>query len=312
MNLSVCGIDCNICKFKVDGKCKGCHIAASEGKCVWNGRCELYDCATGKSLPHCGLCPGFLCAKLKEWASSENPERIDNLKNLVLKEKRMKQDNFLKDSKKLNYTAEVDGSKMDTPYRLYLPDGYENMGQLPIILFLHENGETWTDETSDTAILQKLIDDGRFPCIILAPVTDRSWCDWQPATVALKLTKEIINTYNCNPDKFYVVGFGMGAFAVYDFIGHKADNNGIAAAVSVGGAYMFELIKNIKNVPLWIFYSDNDFEVENYSKKMVVELDKAGGKNHKSTEYTNAANKIDFICGETNLFVWLFEQHRLK
>ena len=102
----------------------------------------------------------------------------------------------------------------------------------------------------------------------------------------------------------------MGAFAVYDFIGHEADNNGIAGAVTIGGAYMFELIENIKNIPLWIFYGDSDYKAEQYSKKMVAELEKAGGKLYKSTDYTNAANKIDFICGETDLFDWLFAQKK--
>ena len=216
---------------------------------------------------------------------------------------------FLHDSKKLTYTAEVDGGMMEMPYLLYVPDGYENMGPLPIVLFLHGDNETWADETSDTEILRKIINDGNFPCIILAPKSSRNWCDWQPATVAGKLTKEIMNTYNCDPDRYYIMGFGMGAFAIYDFIGHEADS-GIAGAVTIGGAYMFELVANIKNVPLWIFYGDNDYEVENYSKKMVAELEKAGGCKHKSTDYTSAENKINFICGETDLLHWLFMQKR--
>jgi len=82
MNLSICGIDCDVCKFKQEGKCEGCRISASIGKCVWGGRCELHDCATEKSLSHCGKCKEFPCATLQEWASSENTERIDNLKAL--------------------------------------------------------------------------------------------------------------------------------------------------------------------------------------------------------------------------------------
>ncbi len=78
-NYSICGIDCDACKFKRDGACKGCR--AIEGKVFW-GECDLYTCASGKNLLHCGKCKDFPCAMLKEWASSENPERIDNLKRL--------------------------------------------------------------------------------------------------------------------------------------------------------------------------------------------------------------------------------------
>lgn len=85
MNISMCGIDCDSCKFYKENRCEGCRISAPKGECVWGGRCELYDCAEGKNLPHCGKCESFPCAKLEEWAKEENPERIDNLKKLVSK-----------------------------------------------------------------------------------------------------------------------------------------------------------------------------------------------------------------------------------
>lgn len=43
---------------------------------------NLYKCNEEKNHEHCGKCPEFPCDKLKEWASSENPERIDNLKRI--------------------------------------------------------------------------------------------------------------------------------------------------------------------------------------------------------------------------------------
>jgi len=44
---------------------------------------------------------------------------------------------FLRDSKELIYTAEVDGSLMDMSYLLFAPEGYVKMDSLPIMLFLH-------------------------------------------------------------------------------------------------------------------------------------------------------------------------------
>ena len=216
---------------------------------------------------------------------------------------------FLNDSIKQTFSTDVDGNVMDMPYLLFVPNGYGSMGALPIILYLHENNETWSDESSDIKLLQKILDD-KYPCIVLAPVTKQNWCDWQPATLAINLTREVMNTYKCDVDRLYLIGVGMGAFAIYDFIGHESDNNGIAAAVTIGGAYMFELVENIKNVPLWIFYGASDYEPENYSLKMIAELSKAGGENHKSTDYSNIANKINFICNETDMVSWLFAQKR--
>lgn len=50
-------------------------------KFFW-GNCELYRCNAEKSQNNCGECKQFPCDKLKEWASTENPERIDNLRKL--------------------------------------------------------------------------------------------------------------------------------------------------------------------------------------------------------------------------------------
>ena len=86
MNLSVCGIDCDACEYKFENKCEGCHIAAPKGECVWGGRCELYDCAADKKLPHCGKCESFPCEKLIVAHKNENPDgngiEIENLKKL--------------------------------------------------------------------------------------------------------------------------------------------------------------------------------------------------------------------------------------
>lgn len=77
---SVCGIDCDSCKYRTEQNCGGCTY--SECKVFW-GECEIYKCNTAKNQAHCGKCSDFPCAKLQEWASKENPERIDNLKNLI-------------------------------------------------------------------------------------------------------------------------------------------------------------------------------------------------------------------------------------
>lgn len=78
-NYSACGIDCDVCKFQAEQGCRGCKNM--QGKVFW-GECELYRCNQNKKQPHCGQCADFPCEKLKEWASSENPERIDNLRKL--------------------------------------------------------------------------------------------------------------------------------------------------------------------------------------------------------------------------------------
>ena len=81
-NLSTCGLDCTACNFYLENTCSGCRTVAPEGKCVWGGRCDLYDCVAGKNLTHCGQCEKFPCETLKEGAAGEGSERIQNLMDL--------------------------------------------------------------------------------------------------------------------------------------------------------------------------------------------------------------------------------------
>ena len=93
MRLSSCGIDCDICKFRLkeNGACFGCHEI--KGKTFWAGdtACELYICSSDKGLQNCGECSDLPCATLEEWASGtddttglpENKQRIKNLQNQI-------------------------------------------------------------------------------------------------------------------------------------------------------------------------------------------------------------------------------------
>ena len=78
-NYSVCGIDCEKCEVGHSNQCPGCK--EMKGKVFW-GECDLYKCNSQKNQEHCGKCAQFPCDTLKEWAASENTERIENLRNL--------------------------------------------------------------------------------------------------------------------------------------------------------------------------------------------------------------------------------------
>jgi len=84
MNLSSCGIDCDACAYKTSHSCPGCN--AHRGTPFW-GSCDLFACADGKALPHCGKCGEFPCKKLIDAHKSENPNgngiEIENLRALT-------------------------------------------------------------------------------------------------------------------------------------------------------------------------------------------------------------------------------------
>jgi len=223
--------------------------------------------------------------------------------------------NFLNNAERLTYK----GGKGEVPYLLHLPEGHEEMGALPVIMLLScgnsdntcgsaNNGcgnkeNAWQAWPADTVIFNKLIDD-KFPCIIVAPKCN-NWCEPEAADSAWYIIDGIKKTYNCDPNRVYIIGTRCGAFGLYDYIGIESDNYGIAAAVSIDGAYMFDLINNIKKVPLWVCHRVED---EN-SKKMIEAVQKVGGK-VQSTVFTSANDFINVGCTETELFTWLFAQRK--
>jgi hypothetical protein len=88
-DIAICGIYCNECKHKRENQCNGCIV--NKGKIFW-GECDLYKCCMDKKLSNCSECNVFPCEKLKEWASTENSERIQNLIEL----KNKKTENYSK------------------------------------------------------------------------------------------------------------------------------------------------------------------------------------------------------------------------
>jgi hypothetical protein len=54
-----CGLSCNACRMKLNGKCKGCGIAMK-------AKCPILTCAQDKNLEFCGQCKGYPCDKIKK------------------------------------------------------------------------------------------------------------------------------------------------------------------------------------------------------------------------------------------------------
>ena len=72
-NLGTCGINCDKCKFKLDGSCGGCFVI--KGKPFW-GVCEWYACAHSKGFDYCCCCEIFPCDRMKEALIGEGGEKV--------------------------------------------------------------------------------------------------------------------------------------------------------------------------------------------------------------------------------------------
>ena len=53
-----CGLSCNTCRMKLNGKCPGCGVGAK-------AKCPILKCVQMKKLTCCAQCKGYPCAKIK-------------------------------------------------------------------------------------------------------------------------------------------------------------------------------------------------------------------------------------------------------
>ena len=91
--LSMCGINCE--KECSTGKalgCRGCH--EQKGEIFW-GTCPVASCCISKNHENCSNCNSFVCDKLHSFAfdkdHGDNGKRIENLKNALLDQQKLKE-----------------------------------------------------------------------------------------------------------------------------------------------------------------------------------------------------------------------------
>ncbi len=106
--IAYCGLDCSVCKvFKAsqtndlewkkqiakhwsdqgeikfkpeDATCNGCKSNVISGFC--RKICKIKPCAEEKKVETCAHCKDYLCAKLKEFLSDEDPAAAKNLEQI--------------------------------------------------------------------------------------------------------------------------------------------------------------------------------------------------------------------------------------
>ncbi len=78
--IGTCGTECAKCEHMLNEKCGGCREI--EGKPFW-GECELYACAAGKQLLHCGFCADYPCDKLSELLKNEGSNGIEVINEMM-------------------------------------------------------------------------------------------------------------------------------------------------------------------------------------------------------------------------------------
>lgn len=202
-------------------------------------------------------------------------------------------------------------------YFLYLPEGYEQQANWPLLLFLHGGGERGSDlERVKNHGIPRLVAEGaQFPFVMIAPQCplEYRWSDQVDSLAAL--LESTIHCCQIDPKRVYLTGMSQGGCGAW----HLAMRypHLFAALVPVCGyrPYTYgykEKAFPLKNIPIWAFHGVQDEIVEvGETEKMVAALHEHGA----DVRYTPLPEANHQQCWEQvyampELYEWLLRQSK--
>ena len=194
------------------------------------------------------------------------------------------------------------------PYRLILPETYDDSKTYPLLVFLHGAGERGNDNELQFKNCVQNIANKLAECIILAPQcpVDEQWVDtpWAngaysienvPESNELKALMQLLDSlqeeFSIDRDRIYTSGLSMGGFGSWDLM--MRHNDYFAAGIIVCGGGDVSQAEALKDTPLFVFHGNADGTVPVSGSKNVVQAIKdAGGELVTYVEYDQADHGI--------------------
>jgi predicted peptidase len=237
---------------------------------------------------------------------------------------------------------------LELPYRLFSPSKQHSQ-KIPLVVFLHgrgergcENGERIYRNAGFIMNKNSLItpqSQAKHPCYILVPqcsdkTKNEEWAKWvgnSPETpfkglgkngsyimnpipsesgeATLELIEKVISENSIDTSRIYITGLSMGGFGTWEFIARKPDL--FAAAIPMAGYSDPNQIKNIKQIPIWIFHGNKDkWNPVEGSRNMYSKLSEANA-DVKYTEYNlGHGDTFKSAFKEPELIPWMFSKSK--
>jgi predicted peptidase len=194
-------------------------------------------------------------------------------------------------------------------YLLYLPPGYEDKADWPLILFLHGRGERGDDlELLKLHGLPLNIDQGQdYPFVIVSPQcpVTRYW----PELVAElnSLLGYAIQTYKVDSRRVYLTGLSMGGYGTWYLAARYPQRFAAIAPICGGGAWWMP--EQLTTVPAWVFHGDADPVIPISESTHMVNKLKELGANVRFTVYPDVGhNAWAETYNNPELYKWFLSQ----
>lgn len=219
-------------------------------------------------------------------------------------------------------------------YRLYVPRQADISNPLPMVVWMHGLSQAGSNNIAQMKGIDKFLLNGEdtagHPYFILAvqcPANNNHWSPCRdPKTqddmvnVLSAIIKKTWHDYPIDGERISVTGLSSGGYGAWE-LGIRFPE--LLSAIAPHGAGQANLakIKNLKDVPVWAFHSENDKAVgPDGARRNVQMLNRAGGR-ALLTEIPASASKVAYYEGhdcwtsafqDYYLLDWLLSQRKGK
>lgn len=196
-------------------------------------------------------------------------------------------------------------------YLLYLPEGYGERKDWPLVMFLHGVGERGNDlELVKVHGIPKIAETSELPFVAVVPQCP-DYCNWDMLFDDLyELLKEIKSGYDIDEDRVYLTGLSMGGHGTWAFAVQHPDE--FAAIVPICG-WLIDAndARRLADMPIWVFHGAKDTAVPVHRSEALVDVLRRCGADVKFTVYPEAEHDSwTATYSDPSLYEWLLSQKR--
>lgn len=217
---------------------------------------------------------------------------------------------------KLKFSTWVGDKKLEFPYQITLPRGYDATAkqEWPTILFLAGAGEQAADLSAINSHgpCAKMRDEPAFrewcPFIVVSPQHDNSP---ERAKAIVELLDDLQKKLRMDPDRVYCTGLSLGGTTTWTVSNAAPDKFAAIAAFNGRDRCVDVAAKNLKYVPTWIVVGGADGDFFNGSVHMYQILSAAGNDVHLTVIPNEGHCSWVRYYNDRRFYDWLLQHRRL-
>ena len=176
-----------------------------------------------------------------------------------------------------------------------------------LLIFLHGSGDCYNNKKETEQFLKyyyEFIKDISENIVVCVPICCAGKI-WEPDDMKV-IIDTMINKYQLNKNRVYIIGHSMGARGVWSTICHYPDL--FSAAVPISGYSYYLLAKHAVNIPIWCFHGTEDTVVPiEESIKMVFAIKNHDGNLIKFSKLQGIGhNESGYVIFNKEVYKWMF------